>query len=223
MLYCLQPVEERGHAGIHAVIAGIFAILLGITIHEWAHAVAARSQGDYTAEAMGRVSLNPIHHIDIVGTILVPVLLLVTSQGRWSVGWAKPVPVNPYNFRKMRKGMIVVSIAGPASNLMVATLAGLVLRGTGKSVDGFAPFLLLITSICMVNLYLAFFNLIPVPPLDGSGIVAGLLPSVAGERYQNLGILGTVIILALIFLGATQLLVASPAHKLFELITGFSY
>lgn len=216
--------DERRYANIHAVVAGVFAILLGITIHEWAHAVVARSQGDHTAEAMGRVSLNPIHHIDIFGTVLLPLLLLITSGGRWGVGWAKPVPVNPYNFRKIRKGMIIVSAAGPASNIIVATASGLALRAIGRYGEGFAgPFTLLITSICIVNLYLAFFNLIPVPPLDGSGIVAGLLPSSLGKRYQNPGIIGMLIILGLIFAGATRLLVAAPARKLFEVIVGFSY
>lgn len=202
----------------------MFAVLLGITIHEWAHAIAARSQGDYTAEAMGRVSLNPIHHIDLFGTIVLPVLLLITSGGRWGVGWAKPVPVNPYNFRNLRKGMVVVSAAGPASNMVVGGIAGLGIRLIGHSGGSvLSPLLLVITAVCIVNLYLAFFNLIPIPPLDGSGIVAGILPRSIGVRYHNPSMISMLIILGLIFAGVTRLVVAAPAHRIFELITGIAY
>jgi len=195
--------------------------LLGLSIHEFAHAWVARLQGDYTAEEMGRVTLNPIRHIDPLGTIILPVLLLVSTGGKIGFGWAKPVPVNPLNFRDPRRGLLLVSLAGPASNICLAIVSGLIIRigGLGAS----QPLGFVLISITILNLYLAFFNLIPVPPLDGSGVVASLLPSHLAIGYERFGRYGTLIVLGLIFFGLIRILAGVPAMALFTLLTGRPY
>jgi len=195
--------------------------LLGLTVHEWAHAWVARLQGDFTAEDRGRLSLNPIRHIDIFGTILVPILLLVSTRGRVGFGWARPVPVNPYNFKSPRRGVLWVSLAGPLSNICLATACGLIIRIAGLSVS--QPLGFILASLTIINLYLAFFNLIPVPPLDGSGVVTSLLPIHLAERYEHLGRYGLLVLVALIFIGLVNVLAGVPARALYAILTGIRY
>lgn len=160
--------------------------------HEWAHAEAAYRQGDDTAYMLGRLTFNPLKHIDPFMTILLPALLLVTHAG-FLFGAAKPVPVNPRNYRNYRKGDVIVSLAGIAMNLALflvcATLfalAGVV----GKTVLGLEPSLGIFQRMALYgmsfNLVLAFFNLIPIPPLDGSHVLYQLLPPGAGLQYRRL-------------------------------------
>jgi Zn-dependent protease len=165
------------------------AVLVGLTFHEFAHGFVAEKLGDKTARHAGRLTLNPIAHIDPVG------MLLLFVAG---FGWAKPVPVNPYNIRGDRlKGLMLVSLAGPASNVLVA-LAGTVVLGIVGFNSVITPFL---TPVILVNLILAFFNLLPVPPLDGSKILAGLFPGARG-LLESLEQYGLIILLVLVFSGA---------------------
>lgn len=207
---------------IQGIVAGVFAILLGLSVHEYAHARAARAQGDYTAEELGRLTLNPLAHIDLFGTIIVPLLLLISSGGRVGFGWAKPVPVNALNFKSPRKGVILVSLAGPASNIALATVAAIVFRLSEPLLAGGmgSPFIFILETIIFLNLYLAFFNLIPIPPLDGSGVLSALLPLEWARKYESMGRFGMLILILLIAIGGIQFLAGTPAFYLFMLLTG---
>jgi Zn-dependent protease len=175
-------------------------LLMSIVIHEVAHAWQARREGDFTADQLGRITLNPIPHLDPIGSVLLP-LILVISQAPFFFGWAKPVPVNPANFRQYRAGDIRVSLAGIVSNLLLAvlfTLLGALMVALGGSPRS------VLLEVCLmavgVNLVLAFFNLIPIPPLDGSHVVRQLLPPRLAEAYDRAGRYGFFVILALVFL-----------------------
>jgi Zn-dependent protease len=166
--------------------------------HEWAHAEAAYRQGDDTAYALGRLTLNPLKHIDPIMTVALPVLLLVTHAG-FLFGAAKPVPVNPQKYRDYRRGDIIVSLAGIVMNLLLfgvcavlytlSGIAGTELRVLGSSLAIFQRMLLLGMSF---NLVLAFFNLIPIPPLDGSHVLYHFLPPGAGLKFRQLYAFGFI-------------------------------
>ncbi|MFH1862808.1 MAG: site-2 protease family protein, partial [bacterium] len=165
-------------------------ILLGLTLHEFAHGWVANRLGDPTAKLAGRLTMNPLAHLDFIGTIM----LFIAH-----IGWAKPVPVNPYNLRHPKQDIIWVSAAGPASNLFLAFLFGLVFRafspgGLLESIYLPKPLVILIVYGVILNLSLAIFNLIPIPPLDGSRIVSGLLPPEAEREYQKLERFGPLLI-----------------------------
>lgn len=205
-------------------IAFELAILIfSIVIHEVAHGYAANMLGDPTARLSGRLTLNPIKHIDLVGSILVPAFLVITNAGIL-FGWAKPVPYNPYNLRNKRWGEAIVAFAGPGTNLLIAIVFGLIARfGVGQLPD---PFILIATVASFVNLFLGLFNLIPLPPLDGYTTLRGILPFRAGMALRNFedrvrggGITSLILILlvfSLFFAGPFSLLVS----YLFTLIVG---
>jgi len=208
------------------LIVSLFVLLFAITIHEASHGWAANKFGDDTAYRMGRVTLNPIAHIDPIGTIVLPLLLVVI--GAPAFGWAKPVPVNPLNLRNPRRDSLWISAAGPVSNMTVAALSLLAivllklaspgvavflrsfLLGQGSFPRGFYPLeglaLILFYGV-LVNTYLAVFNLIPVPPLDGSGVLMGLLSNEAAQKYERLRPYGFLIVMGLIYLGLLQIIV----------------
>jgi Zn-dependent protease len=171
-------------------IAWRFGLLVpAIVIHEVSHGWAAYALGDTTAKDKGRLSLNPIRHIDPWGTILLP-LLMVAILG-FGFGYAKPVPVNPYRFKDYRRGMFLTGIAGPASNLVLAMLSGLLFRLVGGGgMLGLALFY-----FALMNLVLMFFNLIPLPPLDGSRVLPLFLSDRAMETYHSIERYGFLIIL----------------------------
>lgn len=177
------------------LIALRFGLLLpAIIIHEVSHGWAAYLLGDTTAKDQGRLSLNPIRHIDPWGTILLP-LLMVAALG-FGFGYAKPVPVNPYRFADYRRGMFLTGIAGPASNLVLAALSGLLVR-VAPSGSLFGTLLYL---FALMNLALMFFNLIPIPPLDGSRVLPLFLSDKALETYHALERQGFLILIALLWL-----------------------
>jgi Zn-dependent protease len=165
------------------------AVLIGLTFHEYAHAAAAYRLGDRTAKYQGRLTLNPAAHIDVMGLIMLYL---------FKFGWARPVPVNPYNFRgDRRRGMLLVSLAGPAANLIIAVVAAILLGAFLWNI----PYVNRITQIIIeINVVLAIFNLIPVPPLDGSKILAGLLP-VSQEWLYRFEQYGAIILILLVFTG----------------------
>lgn len=170
--------------------------LFSVIIHEVAHGYVALRNGDPTAKIMGRLTLNPVPHIDPVGSVLLPALLLLSNSGIL-FGWARPVPVNPLNFRNYRWGEIAVSAAGPLSNLALAAgfayLVRLELGGVGLMTLAFYG--------VKINIFLALFNLIPIPPLDGSHILSILLPPNLLRLYRHLDQVGFILILILFYTG----------------------
>lgn len=180
-------------------------LLLSIVLHEVAHAWVARREGDPTAERLGRITLNPIRHLDPVGSILVPALL-IAMPGSFIFGWAKPVPVNPNNFRDRRGGDIRVSLAGIVVNLLLAVafsvaLVPILALGADPAGEGVGAILVAAAFYgILINLILAIFNLIPVPPLDGSHVLYHLLPEGIREQYRAFGRFGILALLAFLFL-----------------------
>lgn len=179
-------------------------LLFSMVAHEYAHAEAAYRQGDDTAYALGRLTMNPLKHIDPFMTILLPAFLWWQSHGSFLFGAAKPVPVNPRNYRRYVLGDIIVSLAGIATNLGLFVLFAMVfaaLGALGSAIPGFTNTLAILQSMAKAgmwfNLLLAFFNLIPIPPLDGSHVFYHLLPPAAGLRYRQFSRLGFLPIIAL--------------------------
>lgn len=177
-------------------------VLLAVTVHEVAHGYAALKLGDDTAYHAGRLTLNPIAHLDIFGSILLPLLLYIGTKGAFTFAWAKPVPVNPIRFRRnvtMRGGMSLVAAAGPLSNFALAILFALVFRvifGVGHPM--MSTLGMVAALAVMINLSLAFFNLVPIPPLDGSKVLLHFLSPNAAGRLLSLEPYGFVIILLLL-------------------------
>jgi Zn-dependent protease len=176
-------------------------LLFSVIIHEIAHGWVALKCGDPTAKMFGRLTLNPIPHLDLFGSIILPILFTI-SHSSFFIAWAKPVPVNPANFRNYRRDDILVSAAGPASNLLLA-LACTIISIILASIDtGTGPFITFIKKMVFngitLNVVLAVFNLIPIPPLDGSHIVAAFLPSNLAERFQKIGFVGIFLIVFII-------------------------
>jgi Zn-dependent protease len=185
-----------GFASLLDISLMAVVLLFSVIIHEVAHGYVAWLNGDPTARLSGRITLNPIPHIDPIGTILLPLLLLVTHAGV-IFGWARPVPVNPSYFRNYRLGEVTCSFAGPASNLLLAVLFAYLLR---FKLGG--PGLVLLAYYgCTINIFLALFNLLPIPPLDGSHLVAAFLPSRLLQLYRYLEPVGFIIILLLFYTG----------------------
>jgi Zn-dependent protease len=203
-------------------------ILMALTVHEASHALVAWLRGDPTAKRMGRLSLNPLRHLDPAGTLV----FFITAWFGAGFGWAKPVPVNGRRLRDPRRDMIWISAAGPVSNLLFAGIIALVLYFLVNAgvFAGYADWKWILAQMIMtgvtVNVILAFFNLIPLPPLDGSGILTGLLSPRAAMRYQQINRWGFMILLALIFLprwlpGMPDIigyLVLYPAHSMLNLL-----
>jgi len=202
--------------------------------HEYAHAEAAYRQGDDTAYMLGRLTMNPLKHIDPFMTVLLPILLWVTSGGRWTFGAAKPVPVNPRKYRNYVSGDIIVSLAGIATNLVlfvvftgVFALLGVLAQALPQLTATFGILQNMARFGMLINLILAFFNLIPIPPLDGSHVLYHLLPPALGLRYRQFARFGFLPIMALAFFlpGVVQVLLW-PAAKLMQfgagLVRGFA-
>ena len=174
-------------------------VLFAITLHEAAHGYVARYFGDLTAHAQGRISLNPARHIDVVGTIVVPLVILLVSGGKLLFGWAKPVPVNYSALRKPRQHMALVAAAGPLANLAMALAWALLLK-ISLAVSGSDFFEAMSSAGIVVNLVFMFLNLLPIMPLDGGRIVASLLPRRAAWRYAKLEPWGIPLLLLLLFI-----------------------
>ena len=177
-------------------------LFFSVIVHEVAHGYAALRLGDNTALNMGRLTLNPIPHIDIIGTIILPVMLIL--RGGIMIGWAKPVPVNPFNFVNPRQDFAKVGAAGPVSNIILAVISTMMIRliVTFGLAESFFFIIELLAFAVRINILLAVFNLIPVPPLDGSRIVSAMRPAETAHRYQALeryGIFPALIVVFVLF------------------------
>ena len=193
-------------------------IVLSVVIHEYSHAFVANELGDPTAKNAGRLTLNPIPHIDPIGTVAIPLFLMFTSGAFF--GWAKPVPFNPNNIRDP-KGELKIEFAGPASNFALAgmvSLGFLAMRFIYPEISGNEVLVSLTMTVIYVNIFLALFNLIPIPPLDGSKILAHFLPYRTREKFLSIGFIG--IIGALI---VAMIILPPVAGVIFDILTGFGY
>jgi len=199
-------------------IFSLVVLLFSVIIHELAHGYVAYSLGDPTAKYAGRLTLNPLKHLDPFGSVILPLLLFIAGSP-FLFGWAKPVPVNPYNFSDKKYGEIKVSIAGPASNLAIAIVFGLILKFIPDSIilanQGIQ---IALTYIVAINIWLAIFNLIPIPPLDGSWILFSFFPASWQNAKNFLRQYGIVILVLLILFGGFAW--SSITGSIFHLITG---
>jgi Zn-dependent protease len=209
-------------------LATEFLILFpAIVLHEVAHGYMAYLLGDTTAKRAGRLTLNPIAHVDPVGTVVLPIMMLVLSGGRFFFGWAKPVPFNPRAFKNERTGMLLTGIAGPLTNVALAVVAGVLSRvfplAGGLWAPGeFTSVAAVLLFFCYANLVLAFFNLIPIPPLDGSRVVQWFLPDRARDAYHSLERYGFLILIALTWVipGLLGSYLSVTAIPVFTFLTG---
>jgi Zn-dependent protease len=183
-------------------------LLFSVIAHEYAHGYAALRQGDPTAKSLGRLTWNPVKHIDPYMTVILPLVMLVASKGQFAIGGAKPVPVNPHNYRNYKRGDIIVSLAGVFTNLLIALACTAVIVPTGllaRAVPPIGPTLAIVQAMLIlgigINLVLIAFNLIPIPPLDGSHVMKYLLPRSLAVRYQQIGASGLLILIALLVFG----------------------
>lgn len=203
-------------------IALIIIVALSVILHEVAHGYAANWLGDPTARLSGRLTLNPIVHIDPVGSVILP-FLLIMSHAPFFIGYAKPVPYNPYNLTNQKWGEAIVAVAGPATNLLLALIFGLIIRFASSF--GFTEsFISLASQIVVTNLVLAFLNLIPIPPADGSKVIAPLLPYKFQRSYvefgNKIGMFGIFLLFGFIFVFQEPFL--TLVRFIFSVLTGFS-
>lgn len=164
--------------GVIVLVFQLAVLIFSVMVHEVSHGIAALKLGDTTAKDQGRLTLNPIKHLDVFGSLVLPITLYILSGGSFVLGWAKPVPFNPNNLKNPKKDSGIIAAVGPLSNLIVAVVFGLILRALFPlaEVGVVASLILLINFVVFINVLLAIFNLLPLPPLDGSNILFSLLP-----------------------------------------------
>ena len=199
------------------LLIGFLVLLLSLTVHEAAHAWSADRLGDSTARMLGRLSLNPAVHVDPIGTIVFPLIAMATHLPL--IGWAKPVPVNTAELRgNWRRKFMLIAAAGPASNMALAVTAAIALRvlvpGTANPDGAGAQLSALFETAVFVNVLLAVFNMIPVPPLDGGNVLAGLLTGPMADIFDRLRPYGFLILYGLMLTGALSTIVSPPASLL---------
>jgi Zn-dependent protease len=200
------------------IFIAFIVLLFSLTVHEMAHAWTADRLGDPTARLRGRVSFNPIVHADPIGTVLFPLLAFVS--GFPLIGWAKPVPVNVRQLRRERRDYVLVAAAGPGSNLALAVVAAAALTlvhvtpVTIGEPNASAPIAALLSQAIQINLLLAIFNMIPIPPLDGGNVLSGLLPRSVARQFDLVRPYGFLLLYALMFTGKLEYLIVPPYNLL---------
>ena len=203
------------HIDFGVVFLSFIVLLFSLTVHEAAHAWSADRLGDPTAKQLGRVSLNPAVHVDLFGTIILP--LLAAISGLPIIGWAKPVPVSIRRLGHPRRDYVLVAAAGPASNLMLAVLASLLLR-----VIPLQPSVEFVLSLLLralqINILLAVFNMVPIPPLDGGNVLGGLLPRNLSTAFDRLRPYGFLVLYGLMLTGVLSAIILPPAQFLLLLL-----
>ncbi len=206
------------------IIIFIVVFLFSAIIHEVSHGLMAEYLGDGTAKMMGRLTLNPIPHLDLFGSIILPILLIATGSPI-VFGWAKPVPINPLNFKDKKYGEAKVALAGPLSNILIALFFGLLVRFFPFHFSSFTLSIVIIFSfVCWINLLLAVFNLLPIPPLDGSHVLSAIMPKslekikIIFSQYEIIFMLILVMVL-FFFMG----IIGDATNFLFKLITGANF
>jgi Zn-dependent protease len=197
-------------------IVAIIILVMSIVLHELSHGYVAELFGDPTPRLQGRLTLNPLKHLDLFGSVIVPI---ITALSGFAFGWAKPIQWNPYNVKNVRVGELVISLAGPAANILIAVVFGLVIRLGAETFSG--AFLAISAYIVGFNVSLAVFNLIPVPPLDGSKILFSLLPPTMSHVRENIERYSVFLIL--IFIVFLWKFVEPIIPFFFRLITGVGF
>lgn len=212
---------------VQRLLISALPILIAITFHEVSHGYVAYKLGDPTAKFVGRLTLNPLAHIDPFGTILLPLMLIVLTHGQFVFGYAKPVPINPMNFKDPRRGMAISAAAGPITNILLATLSVVILKliifplaavfpeSLGESV--LRPLSMIFSASVVINIVLAVFNMIPVPPLDGGRVLVGLLPSRQAYSFSRIEPFGFIIVLVLIYSGVANYIILPVVTFLLKL------
>lgn len=212
MWYAFGPLPN---IDLVQLLTGFLILLCSLTVHEAAHAWAADRLGDSTARMLGRLSLNPAVHIDPIGTVVFPLIAMATNLPL--IGWAKPVPVNTAELRpNWRQKFMVIAAAGPASNLVLAALAAILLRVVAPGADGAvsAGLSSALETAVVLNVLLAVFNMVPVPPLDGGNVLSGLLTGSMADTFDRLRPYGFLILYGLMLTGMLTTIISPPASLL---------
>jgi len=196
-------------------LISIVILIMSVVVHELSHGYMADRLGDPTPRLQGRLTLNPLKHLDPMGSVIVP---LITSLWGVTFGWAKPVEYNPYNIKNKRQGEFLIAAAGPASNLAIALIFGTIIRFAVDMNNVSAPFIQVCTYIVVINIILAIFNLIPLPPLDGSKLLFALLPNQYGRLRMTLEMYAPFFILIVVFF--LWKIVSPVIPFVFQLFTG---
>ena len=200
----MDPINfQEAQVYLQKILTWAIPILFAVTLHEAAHGYIANKLGDDTALRMGRITANPFKHIDLIGTIILPLILILTSP--FVFGWAKPVPVDARKLRHPKRDMALVALAGPLSNFLMALFwAGVLKLGiliADQNIAVGTPFILMGKAGILINFALAVLNMIPIPPLDGSRLISSVLPAPADQWYENITPFGFLIVLGLLALG----------------------